>query len=41
MTLDKKTKGSWLLAQSKNLDAVIGAGRLEHISYAGQVGRLY
>ena len=41
--MDKKTKGAWLLAQSKNLDAVTGAGaaRLENISYAGHVGRLY
>jgi hypothetical protein len=33
--MDKKTKGAWLLAQSKNLDAVTGAGaaRLENISY--------
>jgi hypothetical protein len=41
--MDKKTKGAWLLAQSKNLDAVTGAGaaRLENISYAGRIGRLY
>jgi hypothetical protein len=41
--VDKKTKGAWLLAQSKNLDAVTGAGaaRLENISYAGRIGRLY
>src|SRR3546814_7665285 len=41
--MDKNTKGSWLLAQSKNLDAVtcIGAARLEDISYAGRIGRLY
>jgi len=41
--MDKKTKGAWLLAQSKSLDAVQGAGaaRLENISYAGRVGRLY
>jgi hypothetical protein len=41
--MDKKTKGAWLLAQSKSLDAVTGAGaaRLENISYAGRVGRLY
>ena len=41
--MDKKTKGAWLLAQSKNLDAVTGAGaaRLEDISYAGRIGRLY
>lgn len=30
-----------MLSQSKNLDAVTGAGRLENISYAGRVGRLY
>lgn len=41
--MDKKTKGAWLLAQSKNLDAVTGPGaaRLENISYAGRIGRLY
>ena len=43
MTLGKTTKGAWLLAQSKNLDAVtgIGAAQLENISYAGHIGRLY
>jgi hypothetical protein len=42
-TVDEKTKGAWLLAQSKNLDSVTGAGaaRLENIAYAGKVGRLY
>lgn len=42
-TMDDKTKGAWLLAQSKNLDSVTGAGaaRLENIAYAGKVGRLY
>ena len=41
--MDKSTKGAWLLAQSKSLDAVTGpaAARLENISYAGRVGRLY
>lgn len=39
--LDSKTKGAWLLAQSKSLDAVSGAGRLENIQYAGRTGRLY
>lgn len=41
--MDKTTKGAWLLAQSKSLDSVIGAGaaRLETISYAGHIGRLY
>jgi hypothetical protein len=41
--MDKKTRGAWLLAQSKNLDAVtgVGAARLENIAYAGRVGRLY
>ena len=41
--MDDKTKGAWLLAQSKNLDSVTGAGaaRLENIAYAGKVGRLY
>lgn len=41
--MDKRTKGAWLLAQSKSLDAVTGPGaaRLENISYAGRVGRLY
>lgn len=38
-----KTKGAWLLAQSKSLDAFSGAGtaRLENISYSGKIGRLY
>jgi hypothetical protein len=41
--MDKTTKGAWLLAQSKSLDAVTGAGaaRLENIAYAGRIGRLY
>ncbi|MGB9368666.1 MAG: hypothetical protein WCE79_21905 [Xanthobacteraceae bacterium] len=41
--MDKTTKGAWLLAQSKSLDAVTGAGaaRLENVSYAGRIGRLY
>jgi len=39
--MDSKTKGAWLLAQSKALDAVSGAGRLENIQYAGRIGRLY
>jgi hypothetical protein len=41
--MDKTTIGAWLLAQSKSLDAVTGAGaaRLENISYAGRIGRLY
>ena len=41
--MDKKTKGAWLLAQSKSLDAYSGPGtaRLENISYSGKVGRLY
>lgn len=39
--MDNKTKGAWLLAQSKSLDAVNGAGRLENIQYAGRIGRLY
>ena len=41
--MDKSTKGAWLLAQSKGLDAVTGisAARLENISYAGRIGRLY
>lgn len=39
--MDNKTKGAWLLAQSKSLDAVSGAGRLENIQYAGRTGRLY
>ena len=30
--MDKTTKGAWLLAQSKCLDAVTGAGRLENIA---------
>jgi hypothetical protein len=41
--MDSKMKGAWLLAQSKSLDAVTGAGaaRLENIAYAGKIGRLY
>lgn len=39
--MDVKTQGAWLLAHSKSLDAVNGAGRLENIQYAGRVGRLY
>lgn len=39
--MDDKTKGAWLLAQSKSLDAVSGVGRLENIQYAGRTGRLY
>jgi hypothetical protein len=41
--MDNKTKGAWLLAQSKCLDGVtgVGAARLENISHAGRVGRLY
>jgi hypothetical protein len=39
--MDEKTKGAWLLAQSKSLDAVNGVGRLENIQYAGRTGRLY
>ncbi len=39
--MDDKTKGAWLLAQSRNLDAVNGVGRLENIQFAGRTGRLY
>ena len=41
--MELKTKGAWLLSQSKILDAVAGSGaaRLENISYAGRIGRLY
>ena len=41
--MDKSTKGAWLLTQSKSLDAVTGisAAKLENISYAGRIGRLY
>ncbi len=41
--MDARTKGAWVLSQSKNLDAVTGTGaaRLENISYAGRIGRLY
>jgi hypothetical protein len=39
--MDDQTKGAWLLAQSKSLDAVSGVGRLENIQYAGRIGRLY
>ena len=42
LPMEKTTQGAWLLAQSKSLDAVTGAGaaRLENISYAGRIGRL-
>jgi len=39
--MDDKTKGAWLLAQSKSIDSYQGAGRLENIQYAGRAGRLY
>lgn len=41
--MEKKTKGAWLLAQSKSLDGYSGAGaaRLENVSYSGRIGRLY
>lgn len=39
--MDDKTRGAWLLSQSKSLDAVSGVGRLETIQYAGRTGRLY
>lgn len=41
--MEKKTKGAWLLAQSKSLDGFSGAGaaRLENVSYSGKIGRLY
>ena len=41
--MEKKTKGAWLLAQSKSLDSFSGAGaaRLENVSYSGKIGRLY
>ncbi len=41
--METKTKGAWLLAQSKSLDAFSGAGtaRLENIAYSGKIGRLY
>jgi hypothetical protein len=39
--MDKQTRGAWLLAQSKNLDSVVGAPRFENIAYAGKIGRLY
>jgi hypothetical protein len=41
--MEKKTKGAWLLAQSKSLDGYSGAGaaRLENVSYSGKIGRLY
>ena len=43
LSMDKSTKGAWLLTQSKSLDAVTGisAAKLENISYAGRIGRLY
>lgn len=41
--MDQKTKGAWLLAQSKSLDAfhTQTTARLENIHYAGKIGRLY
>lgn len=41
--MEKKTKGAWLLAQSKSLDLFTGAGaaRLENVSFSGKIGRLY
>lgn len=39
--LKPETKGAWLLAQSRSLEAWTGAARLENISHAGTVGRLY
>lgn len=41
--MDNKTKGAWLLAQSKSLDGYSGAGaaRLENVPYSGKIGRLY
>ncbi|XVO86704.1 hypothetical protein ACQ9Y2_23675 [Pseudomonas palleroniana] len=39
--MDEHTRGAWLLAQSKCLDGITGAGRLENIQYAGKTGRLY
>ncbi|MBK3479767.1 hypothetical protein JJD66_27170 [Pseudomonas sp. MF6751] len=39
--MDEQTKGAWLLAQSKCLDGITGASRLENIQYAGKTGRLY
>lgn len=38
---DKLNTGAWLLAQSKTLDDYAGADRLENITYAGKIGRLY
>jgi hypothetical protein len=39
--IDNKTRGAWLLSQSKSIDAFQNAGRLENIQYAGRAGRLY
>lgn len=39
--IEKATEGAWLLAKSKSLDNFTGADRLENISYAGKIGRLY
>ena len=39
--MDNKTRGAWLLSQSKSIDAFQNAGRLENIQYAGRAGRLY
>ncbi|MDO8714454.1 MAG: hypothetical protein Q7K13_08260 [Polynucleobacter sp.] len=39
--MDNKTRGAWLLSQSKSIDSFHNAGRLENIQYAGRAGRLY
>lgn len=39
--IEKATEGAWLLAKSKSLDNFTGTDRLENISYAGKIGRLY
>ena len=39
--IDDKTIGAWLLSQSKRLDNINGADRLQNISYSGKIGRLY
>lgn len=39
--LSPTTAGAWLLTQSKSLDVVRGAERLENIAHAGKIGRLY
>lgn len=40
-SMNNETIGAWLLSQSRHLDNITGAARLENILYAGRIGRLY